>query len=82
MTEPGRHVQTPVRVLLRVGFRGGQLGTADGELHTRLLIGQLLDGGNQTKKTGGRSQRQQQSMKPSNLQRRKTFLRGSCRTKH
>lgn len=47
--EPARHVQPLVRVLLRVGLRGRQLGPADGELHTRFLVGELLNGGKHTK---------------------------------
>lgn len=52
VAEPGRHVQPSVHALLGVCLGRRQLGTPDGELHTRLFVGDLLDA--RTVGAGGR----------------------------
>lgn len=52
VAEPGRHVQPSVHALLGVRLGRRQLGTPDGELHTRLFVGDLLDA--RTVGAGGR----------------------------
>lgn len=42
VAEPGRHVQPSVHALLGVCLGRRQLGTPDGELHTRLFVGDLV----------------------------------------